>query len=72
MVEAATIDDGEGRLPCVILDLSEGGAGLRLADAEQVCPETFILEWLDGTRRTCALRWHKDSRVGAEFIESDI
>ncbi len=67
VVEAAMIEDGGSHIACVILNLSESGAGIRLSDADLDCPETFTLQPLDGVARRCTQRWRKGAMVGAEF-----
>ncbi len=67
VVEAAVITDQESHIACVILNLSESGAGIRLSDAELDCPETFTLQPLDGEARRCTQRWRKDAMVGVKF-----
>jgi len=70
--QAAWISCGGTRLPipCVIWDLSEGGA--RLAPARlSALPELFSLNLTrDGkSRRVCRVVWRKKPYVGVRFVE---
>jgi hypothetical protein len=57
-----------GRVDCVILDISEGGAGLRIFEPELELPETFTLEISTGATRECSVRWRSFDKVGVKFI----
>lgn len=67
-IEAALIVDTSGPIPCVILNLSERGAALKLPEADRDCPSLFSLELLDGPMQRCEMRWRKGDRVGVAFI----
>lgn len=67
IVEAAVISDRESHIPCVIINLSENGAGLRLADAEMDCSEIFTLHPLNSPVRRCTQRWRNGDMIGVEF-----
>lgn len=60
--------DGAFEVPCVILDVSERGARLRVADAATV-PEEFVLALAPScsARRTCVVAWRKAEQVGVLF-----
>jgi DNA-binding response OmpR family regulator len=64
---AAVIVDGDSQIPCVILDRSNKGAALLLADPDQPCPTLFTLEPLDGPQCRCEVRWRRGDRIGIEF-----
>jgi DNA-binding response OmpR family regulator len=57
-----------GRIDCVILDLSEGGAGLKVFDPELELPQTFTLEISTGAKRQCEIRWRSFDKIGVKFI----
>ena len=67
MFGAALIIDEGSHIPCVILDVSTGGAALRLTEPGQQCPTLFDLEPLDGPARRCELRWRRGDTLGVEF-----
>jgi CheY-like chemotaxis protein len=64
---AAVIVDGDGQIPCVILDRSNKGAALLLADPDQPCPTLFTLEPVNGPQCRCEVRWRRGDRIGVEF-----
>jgi DNA-binding response OmpR family regulator len=53
---------------CVLLDLSEGGAGLKIFDPELELPQTFTLEISTGAKRQCEIRWRSFDKIGVKFI----
>lgn len=68
MFGAALIMVGDEPLPCVILDVSAGGAALRLTESDQQCPTLFTLEPLEGAPRRCEVRWRRGDTLGVEFV----
>ena len=68
MFGAALIMMGDEPIPCVILDISGGGAALRLTEQDQQCPTLFTLEPLDGAPRHCEVRWRRGDTLGVEFV----
>lgn len=68
MFGAALIMVGDEPLPCVILDVSAGGAALRLTEPDQQCPTLFTLEPLEGAPRRCEVRWRRGDTLGVEFV----
>ncbi len=67
MFGAALIMDRDSHIPCVILDVSAGGAALRLTEPGQQCPTLFDLEPLEGPARRCEVRWRRGDTLGVEF-----
>ncbi len=67
IVEAAVIADRESHIPCVIINLSESGAGIRLSNPDRDCSESFTLQALNGPARACTQRWRKGAMIGVEF-----
>lgn len=63
---------GDGRLlPCLMDDVSRGGARLVLREMGEV-PDMFVLR-LDAAgraRRTCRLVWRRGSDLGVAFVET--
>jgi hypothetical protein len=54
-------------IECFIVDISEGGAQVRVGSIS--VPETFVLLLTaKGVRRLCRLIWRKGDLVGAKFI----
>lgn len=60
--------EGEPAVACLILNLSYGGAEIRLPDKGFECPRTFALKLRSGPVRGCELRWRNEDKIGVEFI----
>jgi len=54
---------------CMMFDISEAGAQLELASADD-CPAKFdlIISKHGNVRRRCAVVWQSESRVGVKFV----
>lgn len=60
--------EGGGTLDCVIRDISENGARLKLADAAPT-PERFELLFVTmGTAHPVERRWQKGVDLGVQFV----
>ncbi len=70
MFGGALIMDRDIPIPCVILNMSEGGAALRLSDPDLECPTLFTLRPLEGPERRCEVRWRKGDHIGVEFKQA--
>jgi two-component system response regulator len=56
-------------IPCVVRDMSNGGARLQVAQVTHV-PDTFeLLVELDGIEVCCRTAWRKSTEIGVEFLE---
>jgi hypothetical protein len=70
--QAALIGHGDGRAdtPCVVWDLSDGGARLSAARIDAL-PRAFVLFLgKDRTaRRYCRVVWRKGAQVGVQFVQ---
>jgi hypothetical protein len=68
----AAMDVGDGRVePCMIADISDGGARLFVSIEQDTVPERFIL-WLtkDGkATRKCEVAWRSEGQVGVKFYK---
>ena len=60
-------NDRFSALPCIVRDLSQTGAHLRVEGTSNV-PNTFelIIE-LDGLEAQCKVVWRKDNEIGVKF-----
>ncbi len=62
--------DADARIDCMIIDLSHGGAGVRLPDDKTELPPTFDLELEAGPAFRCRLCWSQGNRAGIQFLEA--
>ncbi len=56
---------------CTILDISDGGAKLRLAE-NTTCPAHFTLRLKTGRSYRCELAWRGDSELGVRFLSREL
>jgi DNA-binding response OmpR family regulator len=68
-VKSAEIIDGEERPTCVILNLSHGGAALRLPSQQIPGLPMFKLKLQSGTILQCRICWRLGDKIGVRFIE---
>jgi PilZ domain len=66
----ATIYDADRHLerPCMLSDLSAGGAKLSGVRANTI-PDEFRLRTPNGERRTCSVVWRTDDELGVRFTD---
>ena len=57
---------GEHIIECVIVDLSEGGARISLADFPELVPDYFKLK-VGAILPKCRVRWRRLNDLGVEF-----
>src|ERR1700730_16419257 len=55
-----------GVIDCIIRDISEDGACLKVASTLGV-PDVFELILDDKTMRRCCIKWRKETQIGVEF-----
>jgi DNA-binding response OmpR family regulator len=67
-IKTATIDFGPS-IACRIINLSHGGASIRLPDDTTEVPPTFDLSLESGETYRCRLCWQRQDRIGVEFLE---
>ena len=69
MFGSALMIGSDGKpMDCDIVDISESGCALKLADRDKECPTIFTLYTEDPKRQwQCELRWRRKDRIGAEF-----
>jgi len=51
---------------CIVLNISDGGAKLRPADALH-CPDRFSLKVAGQPARDCKVVWRRESQIGVKF-----
>src|SRR5918992_2831633 len=61
------IHDESLGIPCIIWDISNGGAKLA-ASHPRLVPEYFTLEFSTSVHRACKLRWWSKRFIGAKFV----
>jgi DNA-binding response OmpR family regulator len=61
------LKDGKPPLACLILNLSYGGAEVRLPDESLECPSTFALKLQAGPVHSCEVCWRRGDKVGVRF-----
>ena len=54
--------------PCQILDRSQTGVGLAIADARRIPNRFILLLSRNETSRHASIRWRRSTRIGAEFL----
>ncbi|MGF9563201.1 PilZ domain-containing protein [Neorhizobium sp. JUb45] len=59
-------NDGHSSYDCIIKELSEGGAQIKVENALAV-PQQFNLLFSDGRNFDCEVRWRRINAIGVEF-----
>lgn len=74
IARSATISahDAPSPVPCVVLDISSGGARLDVHHSATIQQRFRLMIDLEGTERTCEVVWRKENSVGVKFIDSQI
>ena len=69
-VTAQLIIDPHAMVDCTVRDLTSSGAGIDTGDALPIFPNNFVLTFDHArTLRQCRLVWHKQNRLGLQFVE---
>jgi GGDEF domain-containing protein len=63
------LDHLNASVECIVLDVSRGGARLRIADSLALPDEFDLLLSYGGERQRVRLRWRRQKDIGVEFIE---
>jgi len=58
----------KGRIDCVVLNISHGGAAIRLPEATTPCPTSFALRLNTGDKRHCLQCWRYGDKIGVKFL----
>jgi len=67
-IKSAKIDYGAG-VRCRIVNISHAGAGLRLLEAPEKLPRSFMLVFDSGESHFCRVSWRDGERMGVKFID---
>ena len=63
-----TVYDGSATIPCQLVDISDGGAGMRFTGSPTI-PQVFILTVPDEKlQRRCGIVWRRGARIGVQFF----
>jgi CheY-like chemotaxis protein len=68
LIKAAKMIHDEATASCMVLNLSDGGAAIRLPRHLRDCPAIFALELGPGRVRRCEVRWRLNDKVGVKFV----
>ena len=74
IIKGGTIAYSDRRLtiPCVVRDIAEAGAKLKVNRIEEV-PDTFdLIIDLDGFESSCIVVWRKDREIGVRFVTEPV
>ncbi len=72
VARSATISahDAPSPVPCVVLDISNGGARLDVHHLASIPQRFRLVIDLEGTERTCQVVWRRENSVGVKFINT--
>ena len=67
------LDGGVAKIPCVLWDISEGGARIAAAHGNAL-PDVFglFLSKDGNSRRFCQVAWRRGSQLGVRFVEDEV
>lgn len=71
-VAALDLQDGSVPKPCIIADISDGGARIFVAGDERLIPDELVL-WLapnGKVRRPCRTAWRAIGEIGVQFVKT--
>jgi DNA-binding response OmpR family regulator len=68
-LKSGRIAHGAG-IDCMILNMSHGGAAIRLPDENCDCPPKFALKVRAGTVYHCEVNWRYGDKLGVKFIQN--
>ena len=63
-----TVDGSFAARQCTVIEISEGGARLRVQDPQFVGPRFQLKFERNSPGRTCKVAWKKGDVVGIEFV----
>ncbi|MEW6769153.1 MAG: PilZ domain-containing protein [Pseudomonadota bacterium] len=67
VLKGGTISFGGAGLDCTVRNVSDTGAGLDLAEVEQIPPSFKLAIAADNFLRRCRMVWSKGRRIGVKF-----
>lgn len=67
-VKTAEIVQDTFQMPCVVMNQSYGGAGIRLRKPGLRCPSSFELRFTSGATHKCEVCWRDGDKMGVKFV----
>ena len=67
-VKTAEIVQDTFQMPCVVMNQSYGGAGIRLRKPGLRCPSSFELRFTSGAIHKCEVCWRDGDKMGVKFV----
>lgn len=67
-VKTAEIVQDTFQMPCVVMNQSYGGAGIRLRKPGLHCPSSFELRFTSGATHKCEICWRDGDKMGVKFV----
>ncbi len=68
---AEILIEGEKPLPCMVLNLSAGGASIRMPRHMTEPPKLFRLRFQSGTEQQCRVCWKSQDKIGVKFLQEE-
>ena len=66
--KSALMIQGDNRESCIVLNMSQAGAALKLPDGTAECPSRFKLNLRSGPVRDCEVCWRHADKLGVRFV----
>ena len=66
--KSALMIRGDNRVSCIVLNMSQAGAALKLPDGAAECPSRFKLNLRSGPVRDCKVCWRHADKLGVRFV----
>ena len=66
-IASILIGDAQAAIPCVILDVSIGGARLHVHEPDEVPDRFRLLQIASNEEHDCAVVWRRGNEMGVKF-----
>ncbi len=66
-IASIIVDDRQPPIPCVILDISQGGARLHVHNHAEIPDRFTLVQSSDNQQFICAVVWRTDDEMGVKF-----
>jgi DNA-binding response OmpR family regulator len=67
-LKAAEIIDSGRRMGCFVMNMSHGGAAIKLPTPKSDCPRRFVLTISEREQHDCLVRWRYWDKIGVKFL----